>query len=524
MFNQIKGVVFLVFSAMFAFAVNAETVNLRSLDGNTSLSGDLVDFDGQVYTIQTIVGTLEVDALQVSCDGLGCPEVVEEAGEFTIAGSSTVINSMIEELLIDFGASLGGGATTNIADSGETSITLENELGASLADVTLSPVGSQQAIDQMIQGGAVIAVATRPASASEISAAAIVGINDLTSLDNQKIIGLDGLVIVIARNNPIRTLAEEDLPRIFSGQITNWSQLGGPNAPINLYVREAASGTAQVFNQLVMAPARAQVSPRATIISSDSDLSAAVANDPLGVGVTGFVDLGDTKAVNIRGVCGIQVPPTAFTIKTEEYPLTRRIYAYLPDNVPSLVDRFVQHLETPNAQAAVAAAGYVDLGVSYQSNDEQGLRYLSAIMPTDVDVNLPQLRRMTGDLLGSDRMSITFRFALGSSQLDPRAQADIQRLASTLALSELASKEVLLIGFTDSIGSATSNYALSERRAREVLDALYGAAPAGSLDGINIQAFGYGEISPLSCNESDNGRQINRRVEVWIRDVVSRSQ
>ncbi len=524
MFNHIRGVVYLVVAAMFAIPINAQTVNLKSLDGNTSLSGELIEFDGQTYTIRTIVGTLDVDALQVSCEGPGCPDITEESSALTIAGSSTVVNRMIEELLFDFGAAVGGGAMQNIAASGESSVTLENELGTALAEVALAPVGSQAGIEQLISGDAMMAISSRPADGGEISAAATAGVGDLTSGENQKIIALDGLVIVTARNNPIRTLAEEDLARIFAGQIINWAQIGGPDAPINLYVRNSDSGTAEVFDQLVMAPARAQISSRATILSSDAEVSAMVANDPLGIGVTGFADLGAAKAVNIRGVCGIQVPPTVFTIKTEEYPLTRRVYAYVPNNAPTIMDRFVQHLDTPGAQAAVAAAGYVDLGVSYQSNDEQGLRYLSAIMPTDVDVNLPQLRRMTGDLLGSDRMSITFRFALGSSQLDARAKADIVRLANTLALSELQNKEILLIGFTDSIGSASVNYSLSENRANEVLQALYAAAPEGSLDDVSIQAFGYGEISPLSCNETDNGRQINRRVEVWIRDVVSKSE
>ena len=73
----------------------------------------------------------------------------------------------------------------------------------------------------------------------------------------------------------------------------------------------------------------------------------------------------------------------------------------------------MQFLETPSAQAVVRDAGYVDLGISFQSNTEQGLRYLASILTDDVEVSLRQLRDMTQSLTAADRSSITFRFALG---------------------------------------------------------------------------------------------------------------
>jgi len=77
-----------------------------------------------------------------------------------------------------------------------------------------------------------------------------------------------------------------------------------------------------------------------------------------------------------------------------------------------------------------------------------------------------------------------------------------------------------LIGFTDSVGRGDLNLSLSQARAEQVRQALVSAAPPGALADSQIRVAGYGEMSPLGCNETLNGRRINRRVEVWSRDLV----
>lgn len=526
MFANIRKVIpFAVAAGLVSSPVAADEVTLTSLDGRTTFSGDLVSFDGEKYVIQTILGELSIDALQVACQGEACPSLTGEAAVFSIAGSKRLVGELFPNLISDFGASFGGEALSEINPNGPGLVTLTNEAGDNIAEISLSTGNSSDGLSEMLAGNAKLAITTRPISENERSEFINAGLGDLTSDEQQRIIALDGLVIVTAKNNPVRAVAEQDLAKIFSGQVTNWSQIGGPNAPINIYVRDPKSGTGTIFDQLVMNPAGASIASNANIMDVDSAVTEAVSKDPLGIGVTSLSESTGAKTLAIRGVCGIQVPATPFTIKTEEYPLTRRIFAYTPENnVPAELTRMLDFLDTDEANQAILDAGYVDLGVSYETNNEQGLRYLAAVMPTDVEINLPQLRSMTGELMSSDRMSVTYRFALGSSQLDARARADIDRLATLLSTGDLTNKELLLIGYTDSIGNGASNVSLSQQRAREVRDALIAAAPQGSLDDLPIRALGFGEISPLSCNETDNGRRINRRVEVWLRDLVTVSQ
>ncbi len=523
--HHIKLLLTFVLMCGLTTTATSETVRLNSLDGATTMSGEFVDYDGQTYTIKTIVGELVIDAFLVECVGDACPEVSAASSDFKISGSSTVVNTLFTDLVYKFGLMIDGDTTTTLSAEGPTMMQVSNELGDRISEVSLSDTGALESLQELFNGTADVAVLTRPVSEEERSIFKIAGLGDLTSPEQQLIFGLDGLAIITSKSNPVRAIEKQDLAKIFSGQITNWNQIGGADAKINVYVRNETSGTSMIFNDLIMGPAGRNVSDAASVVETDALLSRAVATDPLGIGVASLSNTDNSKILNIRGACGIQVPATPFTIKTEEYPLTRRLYAYTTSgDKPAQMERFLDFLNTEAAQDSIASQGFVGLGVADQSNDEQGLRYLSAVIPTGVEMNLNQLREMTTNLMSADRLSITFRFALGSSKLDARAKDDVIRLAELLSTGDYQNKEVLLIGFTDSLGAGRSNTTLSNQRASEIRAALTAAIPGGEVEGLPIRTLGFGEISPLACNDSDNDRRINRRVEVWLRDSIVSSK
>ncbi|MEP4260723.1 MAG: OmpA family protein, partial [Rhizobiaceae bacterium] len=78
-------------------------------------------------------------------------------------------------------------------------------------------------------------------------------------------------------------------------------------------------------------------------------------------------------------------------------------------------------------------------------------------------------------------------------------------------------QEILLVGFADSIGPADRNTVLSQRRAETVENLLAAEFDPQTRERLNIQALSFGEQMPLDCNETDDGRANNRRVEVWAR-------
>lgn len=497
-------------------------VTLKSIDGATTITGTLLGFENGVYLMRTGFGELRISADDSTCEGAGCPIDPATLKNVSIAASPELSNGLVKELLAGFADFKGNSfSDTDIGDN-QKALVLTAPDGEEFANVTLASSSATDAVQSLIAGNADLAATTR--SVLEEERVALVGpaADSRVFAQSERVIALDAIAIAVAPGNPVRTIAEADIARIFSGEVTDWSELGGAPGAINLYVRGADSGTTEVFDQLVMGPARASMSANATVMSSDADTVAALSADPLGIAYTSFSTLGDARALDIRGTCGIQTPANEFTIKTEEYPLTRRIFLYRPSNqIPQPATDFVNFATSIDAQEIVKASGFIGQDVTQLSVNEQGMRFVSALLPTpDGEASLPQIQNMMTDLVAAERLSLTFRFEPGASVLDTRAEADVQRLAQMLKAGAFENKELIVAGFSDSVGDGTVNRDLSQSRAEQVVTAVLQAAGLSNADGLLVNAVGYGELSPLGCNETINGRRVNRRVEIWTKDRV----
>ena len=323
--------------------------------------------------------------------------------------------------------------------------------------------------------------------------------------------------VVTHPSNPISAISLEELALVFSGTISNWAQLGGNDAPINLYVRGEESGTFQTFGSLVLGPFGVDMSPIAQRYVSNIRLSDSVAADPNGIGVTAASAVRAARALSIRQECGILVSPSTFAMKTSEYPLARPLYLYTPPkNVPAHARQIVEFAKSEEAQSLIAEAGFVNQAVETRSINDMGGRIVHAL--TNADEFSPALmRELLIDLKDAQRLSTTLRFTPGTSNLTPQSQSEARKLAEELALGGYSGRELLLLGFTDSVGQFELNRQLSTRRAQVAESVIRSSVPEGALETVQIALKGYGELMPVGCNTNINGRSANRRVEVWLR-------
>ena len=169
------------------------------------------------------------------------------------------------------------------------------------------------------------------------------------------------------------------------------------------------------------------------------------------------------------------------------------------------------------AQPIIAETGFVGRGTESQGIEVQGARLANSLTSPE-EFSLPLFREMLGELKDAGRLSITFRFTPGSTTLETRSQSEAERFARLLAGGAYAGKDILLVGFTDSVGEFNVNRALAVRRAQSVLDTLKASVAEGALDAVPVLVQSYGELTPVGCNETPQGRELNRRVEVWVRD------
>jgi phosphate transport system substrate-binding protein len=359
--------------------------------------------------------------------------------------------------------------------------------GSDSAEIDIAARGSATAFTSLADGSCDIGMASRSVKPDEITKLTALG--TMTDPTNEHVLGLDGIAIIVNPHNPLNEISEDKLRSIFTGEVHNWEN----NGAIDIYARDDKSGTYDTFKNLVLNGK--PMSKSAKRFEDSNVLSDAVANDPNGIGFIGLPFIHNAKALAISDNGTKPLLPTMLTVATEDYVLSRRLYLYTPATPANpRVREFVQFALSPAGQQLVAANGFV------AQTAEQVTQKVAADAP-------PEYRALTAN---AQRMPINFRFLFGKSQLDNRALADLDRVVARLATSEGSKVRILLFGFADSLGGQDVNQMLSSARAHVVADEL-------SRRGITASVVeGFGAAMPVASNDSLEGREKNRRVEIWI--------
>jgi phosphate transport system substrate-binding protein len=336
-------------------------------------------------------------------------------------------------------------------------------------------------------------------------------------------LGVDGIVMITHPDNPVRNLTSLEVAKIWSGEITNWLELGGGDVPITVNSFGEGSGDRAVMMDALVRPNGRDETAAVTRWSAYQDMVDAVMADQGGIGFVGrwLARTNDVNLLAIREECGLLSPPTDFRMKIEGYALSRRLYAYTrPGDVHPEAQAFLDWTLTTPAQAYIKESNFIDRDLERMRLEDMGMMlvHTAAVEP---DFNGAQYSDMMQQLRGADRLSVSFRFNTGSSNLDVESIRNVQELAVRMDAGEFDGFEVLLVGFADSIGERTRNTRLAQARADTIRGVL--AQSLSSEDAARLRPISYGELLPLSCNTSEVGRERNRRVEVWLRLPNSRT-
>ena len=336
----------------------------------------------------------------------------------------------------------------------------------------------------------------------------------------EHVIALDGLAVIVNPSNSLDKLSVEKIRKIFLGEVTDWAQLGGNSGAIKLYSRDQQSGTYDTFKHLVLSGQKLECDKQANLMcfEDSKELASHVASDLNGIGFIGLNYIGTTKALKVSMGEGVNaLAPTRFTVKTEDYPLGRRLFLYQTNQPKPLAAEFIQFSLSNAGQKVVSDAGLVEVGI-----DE-------AITPIARDAIDADKQRLLDDaavpkaykdlIRNADRKDtqVNFRFASGASELDNRAFRDVGRLSEKLGKPEFEGAKLILVGFTDPKGDGIKNLDLSKQRATQVKDEL-------AAEGIQVETVtGFGEEPSLLLDPREDEPESlakNRRVEVWLQRPV----
>jgi len=218
------------------------------------------------------------------------------------------------------------------------------------ADVSVRGGGSSVGIAALIDGTCDIADSSRPIKDVEIQQAAANGRDPVAH-----IVALDGIAVVVNKSNSVSKLTKKQVKDIFTGKISDWSQLGGKPGKIVIVSRDTSSGTFEAFGELVMS--KEKVVPSALMQASNQAVAQIIAQTPQAIGYVGLGFMsGDLKAIEIDGVM-----PSTDTVLSGEYPVTRPLFMYSNGKPQGMLAEYIDFVKSPEGQELVEEQGYVGL-------------------------------------------------------------------------------------------------------------------------------------------------------------------
>jgi phosphate transport system substrate-binding protein len=517
----------------------APTITLTTNVGAIEIVGKLLEFTGTEYVVFTPTGEYRLQAATVTCSGEGCPgattvesvAVAEaeqptepELGDFTplsadlrIAGADAVGLGLLPSLWKGYADWRGVKHDLVQLSDTENVGRFVDESGQPALTHYAAATEPSAPFAALIDRSAEFSLAARPPTADEAAALLAAGAGDMNDPRNFSVIAVESIALIVHPDNPVSELSIEQIAGIYSGAISNWAEVGGPDAPISVLGRNDDSGTRAIFDEVVLgATGVKQGAQVAYPEGGNAGMLEAVLNAPIAIGYVAFDSTGEAKRLNLASACGITSMATPFSVKTEEYPLVRRHYLYSrTDGLTPEAREFFGYVQSDASQSAIAASDLVNFAIEVEPADVARSRG-EAIEATQYrGAERRMARDMLEELRSWERLSATFRFDFGSSRLGTKELADIKRLVRYLD-QQPEGIEVAIVGFADSLGDFDANQRLSLDRASLVAAAIDAERGEG-LQGVLVTTKAYGEIAPAACNTAEDGRRVNRRVEIWIR-------
>jgi phosphate transport system substrate-binding protein len=262
----------------------------------------------------------------------GCTrrEPGEQKSSLTVKGSDTMVNLM-----------------SNLAES-----FMREHKNVS---VSVTGGGSGTGIAALINGTTDICSSSRSLSDKERDLAKNKRISPV-----EHVVGLDGLAVMVNPKNPISELSLEQLRRIYTGEYTNWSDVGGPKQEIVLLSRESNSGTYVYFQEHVLN--KSDYSPTARLMPSTAAIVQSVSSDAgaIGYGGVAYAENPSVKILNVRPHAdSAAVAPTEANVHNGTYPISRPLFLCTNGQPTGAVKAFIEYCVSPQGQAVVKETGYM---------------------------------------------------------------------------------------------------------------------------------------------------------------------
>jgi phosphate transport system substrate-binding protein len=268
------------------------------------------------------------------------------------------MNKLLVTLLVTISAMTIGRADTIVIKGSDT---LGAKLVPQLAEqfkaqhpgtaFDIAAEGSATGFAALIDKTAAIGMASRPAKPEEIANGKAKGVDM-----KETTVAYDGIAVIVNTANSIKGLTRKQVEQIFTGEITDWSAVGGSGGKISVYTRNTSSGTYAEFKELAMK--KRDYAPDSQKLAGNEQIAQEVGKNPNGVG---YVGLAYTKASGIRVVPIDGASPSKESVLAKSYPYARPTFFYTNGEPTGVVKEFIDFTVGPEGQKIVEQVGFVPI-------------------------------------------------------------------------------------------------------------------------------------------------------------------
>lgn len=208
--------------------------------------------------------------------------------------------------------------------------------------VTYNPTGSGAGISAVSEGRCDIGLSSRDLK------------DDEKATLTQTVVAIDGIAVIVNPENPVSDLSVETIGKLYTGEITNWNEVGGSDQPVVLIGREAASGTRDGFESITGTKDKCQYSQELT---STGDVIQTVAGNPNAIGYASLAAVKDSiKVLSVEGVT-----PSKETIQDGSYKIQRDfvLVTKTGEKLSDAAQKFFDFATSAEADSLIEKAGAV---------------------------------------------------------------------------------------------------------------------------------------------------------------------
>jgi len=299
-------------------SARAEEATLRFKGGGFEVTGEVKSYDGNRYVIESkALGMMTLEAERFDCVSGGCPTGPMTAaparsgpaanlGTTNWEGGSGIGTDYMPQLVKAYAASRGLKVERNIgADKRDIEFKLSSADGKDVGQFNVRRRGVSSGYAALANGEVDLVWTSARMTDAQAQSIAAAGLKDLRVTGSEHVFALDSMVVLVANDNPAVSISEENVAKIYSGQITDWSELGLPAGKINVYAPVDGMGLLMHFRNTVLTPRNLKLRDDASRLGTVVEWSDKVATDPMGISFNFIGYIRNARALNIETPCGL---------------------------------------------------------------------------------------------------------------------------------------------------------------------------------------------------------------------------